>query len=330
MQFTIPCWLAARRLVFKGSRPGPSSTEGRSPFCWSDPPLSRPAGRSLTGQVALVTGAGRGIGRGIALALAEAGARVGVNDSVRDLATSTVDAIAAAGGQAIQLVADVADYEAIEHAVDTLTEQYGRIDIAVSNAAYSDREPFHVADLSGFRRTIDVTMWGALHVLRAATRRMLAQPARSDGQRGSIVIVSSPHAVQPIPEAMAYNMAKAAIDQMARTAAIELVGKRIRVNILHPGWTDTPGERKFSSEEELRRTAGALPWGRLATPAEIARGVVFFCDPASEYITGSTLLIDGGLSLPWWAVGGTGAPTTAATPAGSASTEKVSLGDPDS
>ncbi|MBX9790726.1 MAG: SDR family oxidoreductase [Pirellulales bacterium] len=291
-------------------------------MCWSNRPLSGSDRHVLTGQVALVSGAGRGIGRGIALALAEAGAQVGVNDSVPDLAAGTVEAITVTGGQAIPLVADVADYEAMEHAVDILTAHFGRIDIAVSNAAFSDREPFHVANLDGFRRTIDVTMWGAFHLLRAATRRMLAQPARSDGQRGSIVIVSSPHAVQPIPEAMAYNMAKAAIDQMARTAAIELVGQRIRVNVLHPGWTDTPGERKFSSEEELRRTAGALPWGRLATPAEIARGVVFFCDPASEYITGSTLLIDGGLSLPWWAVGGTGAPTTAAPPASAASTRR--------
>lgn len=266
----------------------------------------------LSGQVALVTGAGRGIGRGVALALAQAGAHVGINDLDADLAASTADAIMAQGGQAMPLPGDVADYPALEQLVAALVARWGSLDIAVSNAAFSDREPFHVADLDGFRRTVDVTMWGAFYLLRAATRQMLAQPSRHARQRGAIVIVSSPHAVQPIPEAMAYNMAKAAIDQMARTAAIELVTQRIRVNILHPGWTDTPGERKFSSEEELRRTAGALPWGRLARPDEIARGVVFFCDPASEYVTGSTLLIDGGLSLPWWAVGGTGAPTAAA------------------
>ena len=268
----------------------------------------------LDGQVSLVSGAGRGIGRAIALALAEAGARVGVNDLAIDRAAETVELITAGGGRALALTADVADYEAIERDVTALVEHFGRLDIAVSNAAFSDREPYHTANLAGFRRTIDVTMWGAFHLLRAATRQMLAQPRRAAGQRGSIVIVSSPHAVQAIPEAMAYNMAKAAIDQMARTAAIEVVAQRIRVNILHPGWTDTPGERKFSREGELQRTAVALPWGRLAKPAEIARGVVFFCDPASEYVTGSTLLIDGGLALPWWAMGGTGAPTTAVGP----------------
>jgi len=276
--------------------------------------------------VALVSGAGRGIGRAIALALAEAGAQVGVNDLASDRAAEIVAAISASGGRALPLAADVADYEAVERLVATLVERFGRLDIAVSNAAFSDRKPFYTADLAGFRRTIDVTMWGAFHLLRAATRQMLAQPPRADGQRGSIVIVSSPHAVQAIPEAMAYNMAKAAIDQMARTAAIEVVAQRIRVNILHPGWTDTPGERKFSSEGELQRTAGALPWGRLARPAEIARGVVFFCDPASEYVTGSTLLIDGGLALPWWAMGGTGAPTAAVGPATNAASGDVATG----
>ncbi len=280
----------------------------------------------LDGQVALVSGAGRGIGRAIALALAEAGAWVGVNDLASERAAETVELITAGGGRALPLAADVADYDAVERAVATLVERFGRLDIAVSNAAYSDREPYHKADLAGFRRTIDVTMWGAFHLLRTATRQMLSQPPRPDGQRGSIVIVSSPHAVQAIPEAMAYNMAKAAIDQMARTAAIEVVAQRIRVNILHPGWTDTPGERKFSSEGELQRTAGALPWGRLARPAEIARGVVFFCDPTSEYVTGSTLLIDGGLALPWWAMGGTGAPTAVVGPVADVPSRDVPTG----
>jgi glucose 1-dehydrogenase len=102
---------------------------------------------------------------------------------------------------------------------------------------------------------------------------------------------------------MDYNMAKAALDQMARTAALELAEHRIRVNIVHPGWTDTPGERKFVDEDQMATAGSKLVWGRMAMPEEIARGVVFFCDPASDYITGSSLLIDGGHTLPWWARG---------------------------
>src|SRR6187401_2009541 len=100
--------------------------------------------------------------------------------------------------------------------------------------------------MTGFRRTIDVTMWGAFYGVRASAQQMIKQ-----GKGGSIVVVSSPHAVIPIPTAMAYNMAKAAIDHMARTAAIELVSHRIRVNLVHPGWIDTPGERKHFTEDQI-------------------------------------------------------------------------------
>jgi glucose 1-dehydrogenase len=212
--------------------------------------------------------------------------------------------------------ADVADYDAVEKMVAQTALELGRLDIAVSNAAYSAREMFFEADLTEFRRTVDVTLWGAFNLLRAATRQMLAQPAlreRTDGpfsrqSRGSIVIVSSPHAYVAVPRAMAYNLSKAAIDHMARTAAIELAEHRIRVNLVHPGWIDTPGERKYASEETLANAGKKLPWGRMGHPDEIARGIVFLCDPASEYLTGSSLLIDGGITLPWWANRGSAVP----------------------
>jgi glucose 1-dehydrogenase len=185
--------------------------------------------------------------------------------------------------------------------VASTVQQLGRLDIYVSNAAYSDEDLFYQADMAGFRRTIDVTMWGAFYGLRAAARQMIAQ-----AQGGNIVIISSVHALEAIPTSMAYNMAKAAIDQMARTAALELAPQRIRVNIVYPGWTDTPGERKYFSEETLRRAGAALPCGRLARTDEIARGVLFLVDPASEYVTGSTLCIDGGTQLPYWSHQGRG------------------------
>ena len=95
---------------------------------------------------------------------------------------------------------------------------------------------------------------------------------------------------------------------MARTAAMELAEHRIRVNVVTPGWIDTPGERKFASDETIVRAGPKLPWGRLGTPAEVGRCVVLLCDPASEYITGSSLLVDGGITLPWWANRGSGVP----------------------
>jgi glucose 1-dehydrogenase len=190
---------------------------------------------------------------------------------------------------------------AVEAMVARTAADLGRLDILVTCAVYSDREPFTTAGMAGFRRTIDVSLWGSFYALRAAANQMIRQ-----GEGGSAVIVSSPHAVIAFPSCMAYNMAKAAQDQMARTAAMELLPHKIRVNVIHPGWTNTPGERKFFSEEDLKRAGKSLPAGRLAEPEEIARGVVFLADPASDYVTGITLSMDGGLSLPWWSKRGSG------------------------
>jgi glucose 1-dehydrogenase len=258
----------------------------------------------LDGKVAVVTGGSRGIGRATAISLAQAGADVAINfyQALAE-AEQVAAAVRAQGRRALLVQGDVADQTMIEGLIRRTAEEFGRVDIAVSNAVYSDREPFFSAKMEGFRRTIDVTMWGAFYLLRAAAQQMIAQ-----GGGGSIVMISSPHAFIPVPNAMPYNMAKAATDHMARTAATELLDHRIRVNIVHPGWVDTPGERKFASEEDIAVRAAKLPWGRMATPEEIARGVVFLCDPASEYMTGSALLIDGGNTLPWWARSGMAVP----------------------
>ncbi|MDX1964446.1 MAG: SDR family oxidoreductase [Pirellulales bacterium] len=258
----------------------------------------------LTGQAAFVSGASKGIGRAIAIALAAAGADVAVNYySSAEAAGEVVGQIQALGRKSLLLRGDVADQNVVESMIADTVAAFGKLDHMVTNAVYSDREPFYTADMAGFKRTIDVTMWGAFYLTRGAANQFIRQ-----GNGGSIVLVSSPHAYIPVPNAMAYNMSKAALDHMARTAAIELIDHKIRVNIIHPGWIDTPGERKFKTEEDIAKHAVMLPWGRMGTPEEIARGVVFMCDPASEYITGAKLLIDGGNTLPWWAKGGMAIP----------------------
>ena len=257
---------------------------------------------TLEGKIALVTGASSGIGRATALALAQAGADVAINyltdpEWAEELAVQ----IRGIGRRALLFRVDVADQDLVEKMVADTLRDLSTLDIFVANAFYSDEAPFHSADMAGFRRTIDVTMWGAFYGVRAAANQMINQ-----GTGGNVVVIGSPHAHVAMPSSMAYNMAKAAVDQMARTAALELVSHKIRVNIIHPGWTDTPGERKYFSEPVLQRTAKTLPWGRLACPDEIARGILFLVDPASDYITGSTLTIDGGIQLPWWSKRGSG------------------------
>src|SRR5262245_33646348 len=203
----------------------------------------------LAGKVALVTGASAGIGRASALALAQQGADVALNYlTLPEAAEELAGQVRALGRQALLCPVDVADQPAVEAMVERVAGQLGRLDVLVTSAVYSDRDFFYRADMAGFRRTIDVTLWGAFYCLRAAANVLIRQ-----GQGGSVVLVGSPHAHKAIPSCMAYNMAKAALDQMGRTAALELVKHRIRVNMIHPGWTDTPGERKYFSEEVLRK-----------------------------------------------------------------------------
>jgi len=250
----------------------------------------------LEGKNALITGASRGIGRGCAIEMAQEGANIAINyRSHPDEAEEVAGLVRSAGRKALLLKADVADREAVEDMVRKTADEFGSLDLFVSNAAYSDRELMVDADLDNFKRTIDVTMWGAFYGVRAAARQMIKQ-----GAGGAMAVISSPHAVLAIPTSMAYNMAKAAIDHMARTASLELAQHRIRVNTVHPGWIDTPGERKFFSDEQIESEGRKLPFNRLGRPDEIGKGVVYMLSDDAAYMTGATLSIDGAVSLPWW------------------------------
>lgn len=256
----------------------------------------------LTGKKALVTGAAGGIGAASALALAAEGADVALIDlHWNNRPGNPADAIRGLGRQALEIPCDVSDPIRAGDAFAEAVSALGNIDILVTSAVYSDREFFHKADLQEFRKTVEISLWGAFYFLRFTAQHLLERKAP-----GSVVLISSPHAHVPVPSCMAYNMSKAALDMMGKTAAIELVSQGIRVNMIYPGWTDTPGERKFFTESTLREAGAALPMGRLMRPDEIARGVVFLCDPASESVTGTILSIDGGTQLPWWSKRGGG------------------------
>lgn len=248
----------------------------------------------LKNKIALITGAARGIGRGIALCMAEEGADVVLNDlppgmpEVVDV-RSTAAEIETLGRRALVVYGDVASRDAVERMVATAVEQFGRIDIVVANAAFSIREPVVEAQWEHVLRTIEVTQFGVFHTCQAAARHMVAR-----GGPGKIIIIGSILSQIPLPTSAAYNMAKAAVNQFAPTLAAELAPYRINVNVINPGYIDTPGERKFATEEELQRAAQQIPWGRLGTPRDIGRVAVFLASDDADYMTGSALCVDGG------------------------------------
>ena len=243
----------------------------------------------LAGRVALVTGASRGIGRGCALALAEDGADVVVNYlSHPDEAAEVVREIEAMGRRAVAHRADVADRAQVAAMIDETMARFGRLDVLVANAYRSIREPFLEMTPEGLEQTLAVTLLGAFHCCQLAARAMAAR-----GEGGKIIVIGSVHAEHPFAGATAYNMAKFAVDGMAQTAALELAPRHINVNVIHPGWIDTPGERRYYTEDELREEGRKIPWGRLGTPREIGRVAAFLASDDAEYVTGSIFRVDG-------------------------------------
>jgi glucose 1-dehydrogenase len=142
------------------------------------------------------------------------------------------------------------------------------------------------------QRTIDVTLVGAFHVAQAGARQMVEQ-----GNGGALLFISSVMAHLTMPTSMPYNAAKAGMNRMAMVIGAGLLEHRIRANVIEPGWTDTPGERQFMSEEAIQEAAKSLPWKRLGTIEDLGNAAAFLCSDAADYINGAVLRVDGGLML---------------------------------
>lgn len=256
----------------------------------------------LKGKVALITGAARGIGQGIALCLAEEGADIVVNDlppaagaDIAD-ATETAQAVESLGRRALIHHADVSNREQVAQMFAAAVAHFGHIDIVVANAAITIRELVVEALWENVLRTLEVTQFGVFHTCQRAAQQMVAQ--QSAGRPGGkIIIISSVQATVPNITSAPYNMAKAAVSHLGRTLAAEMASYHINVNVIHPGWIDTPGEHKLATEEELREGAKRIPWGRMGTPRDIGRAAAYLASDDADYITGSILVIDGGFML---------------------------------
>ncbi|QDU95597.1 SDR family NAD(P)-dependent oxidoreductase [Lignipirellula cremea] len=240
----------------------------------------------LAGKTALVTGGGRGIGLGCALELAGQGARIFLNDrpGSPELA-GAVEQVRERGGECQGVEADVFTREGCEQLVAAVD----RIDILVSNPAFSRRGDFVDYPTDLFEKTLQGTLLSGFHLGQLTARRMIQQ-----GGGGKMVFISSVHGQLPLARAIAYNAAKAGLDHMVQSMAVELMAHRINVNAIAPGWIDTPGERATFPAELIESEGKLLPWGRLGLPAEIGKTALFLVSDDASYITGVILPVDGG------------------------------------
>lgn len=247
----------------------------------------------LSGRCALVTGGAQGIGRGCALELARAGAAVALNDrdDSPELA-ETIQEIRALGVPACAVPGDIFHATSAEQVVQQAIAGLGQIDVLISNPAYSRRNDFLDYPLEMFEQVLQGTLISGFYLSRIVAQHMVAQKIR-----GKLIFISSVHARVPYVRSVAYNAAKAGLNHMARTIAAELLPHRINVNLIEPGWIDTPGERRTFGDKVVEEEGAKLPWGRLGTPEDIGRTAVFLASADADYITGASLVVDGGFVL---------------------------------
>jgi glucose 1-dehydrogenase len=247
----------------------------------------------LLGKTALVTGAARGIGRGCALELARAGADVAINDRERTpQAEAVVAEIQALGRRSTLVPGNVFQRPSGESVVNRTLSALGRIDIFVSNPALQRRADFLDFDPEMFAKVIEGTLVGGFHMSQLVARHMVNR-----GGGGKIVFISSCHAHTPYARSVAYNAGKGGLNQMAFTIAAELYRHRINVNVIEPGWIDTPGEHEAFGDQVMANAGSTLPWGRLGTPEDIGKAAVFLASDDADYVTGAALRVDGGVWL---------------------------------
>lgn len=247
----------------------------------------------LSGKIALVTGGGRGIGSGCAVELAREGADIILNDLAPSAdSTATLEAIASVGRRAILVAGDVFASESAREVVRQAVAAWGRIDILVSNPAFSRRHPFLDLPHDVFERIIQGTLTSGFFISQLVARHMVER-----GEGGKMVFISSVHAEIPYVASAAYNAAKIGLNHLACTIAAELLPHRINVNVIEPGWIDTPGEHQTFGDAFIAEHGPQLPWGRIGTPADIGRAAAFLCSGDADYITGAVLKVDGGYTL---------------------------------
>ena len=248
---------------------------------------------NLKDRVAIITGAGQGIGEGIAKVFSAAGASVVVATRTRENGQETVDDILAAGGKALLIQTDIGSKSEVDRVVEETLSHFGRLDIVVHNAAVFPIVP--VVDMSedDLESALSVNLKPSFWFTQAAVPHMKALGA------GRLLFTSSVTGpTVAMPGTAAYAASKGGMNAFIRTTALELARDRITVNGVEPGYILTQAMSLLASEEELKEMASMIPDGNLGKPEDIAYAMLFLASDEAAYLTGQTIVVDGGSTLP--------------------------------
>jgi len=240
----------------------------------------------LTGKTALITGASRGIGAAIAAAFVAAGAKVALNSRGAEQLQKTADEV----GAAVVLPGDVTDEEAARAVVAGAIDGLGQLDVVVNNVGGNGvMVPFPELRFPGWTKVMRLNVESAVHVLQAAAPHLLER------RTGSVINVASVAGLSATPAMAQYGASKAALISLTRTLAVEWASTGVRVNALCPGWTATDLNRTlWENEQVYAGLTATIPMGRWARAEEMAGPAVFLASDASSFMTGQTLVVDGG------------------------------------
>jgi glucose 1-dehydrogenase len=264
---------------------------------------------ALTGQKALVTGANSGIGRGVAIALGKAGADVIVNYVEGDSAADDVlQEIRRSGAKALAYKADVSSESEVDAMFAFAVKSFGTVDVLVANAGLQRDAPLPEMSLDAWNKVLSVNLTGQFLCARAATREFLRRGVVTAVSKaaGKIICMSSVHQIIPWAGHANYATSKGGIKMMMESMAQELAPQRIRVNAIAPGAIQTPiNTSAWNTPDALKSLLTLIPYGRIGQPEDVARAAVWLASDDSDYVVGTTLFVDGGMTLyPGFATGG--------------------------
>ena len=242
---------------------------------------------NLKNKVAIVTGAKQGIGYGIASALAKEGCRVVISDLFQDDCDLALQKIENQECLGMALKCDVSKKEEVDNLIASTVKKFGQLDILVNNAGVYPFQPFLEMKESDWDRVIDINLKSVFLCTQAAIKEMK--------EGGKIINISSIASLIGFEGLVHYCASKGGLNAMVRALALELAPRKINVNAVAPGGIDTPGAA--SSEEAKKQTIAMVPLKKLGTPEDIANAVVFLASEKSNYITGQTIVVDGGWTL---------------------------------